>query len=94
MHKQQQGEKVFEKKVTDDIAKIFPRAESILNQKEEEVSHVGEVTYLEKLEDITKLDIKSIDDSLRIEETPKERTIFRDPENKVFNSLNASVALT
>ena len=48
--KQQQESKHLRKKVSDNIAKTFPRAEDILNQKQEKVSPTGKVTFLEKFE--------------------------------------------
>lgn len=50
--------------MSDNIAKVFLKAEDILK-----VSHAREVTFQKSLKDITKLDIKLIDDNLRKEET-------------------------
>ena len=70
-------------KLTAKSLKFFPRAEHILNQKDENVSHVGKVTFLEKKQ-ITKLDIKSIDGNLKKGETPKNRMLFTGGKNKLF----------
>ena len=86
------GEKWFQEKVSSDIARIFPRAEGILHQKEQNVSQVVEVTFPEAFDDMTKLDIKSIDDSLRIWETRNKLILFRGRKNKMFReNLNISM---
>ena len=81
--------------MSDNIAKVFLKAEDILK-----VSHAREVTFQKSLKDITKLDIKLIDDNLRKEETSQELMIFKDGENKMFkvkpeqfNTVNLNLAL-
>ena len=70
---------LLEQKVSDGVANVSPRAEATLNQREENVSQFGKITFPKKFEDV-----KLAEESLRKIETPKELILFKRRGNKHF----------
>ena len=70
---------LLEQKVSDGVANVSPRAEVTLNQREENVSQFGKITFPKKFEDV-----KLVEGSLRKIETPKELMLFKRRGNKHF----------